>query len=81
MAINNYDDLAKKQKYIIRFENEIKKRKSTLDKANKARIKAKDDFDKVKEETDLFIATGKLPKRMQPKPKNEENHEEFQYEN
>ncbi len=73
MGINNYEDLAKKQKYIMRFENEIKKREVIFEKAKKAQIKAKDNLDKVKQEIDLFISTGRLPKRMLPRPKKEED--------
>ena len=72
MAIESYEDLRVSQKYIKRFETEVKKRELILDKATKAKVKAKADLAKAKSEALVFINSGELPKRMQPKPKKEE---------
>ena len=71
--IQSYDDLAKKQKYIDRFDKNIRAKELALTKAQKAFTKAKEELANAKSEADRFIQTGELPKRMQPKPKKSEN--------
>ena len=78
MKIESYEDLQVSQKYIKRFENEVRKRELILDKATKAKAKAKEDLAKAKEDALAFINHGKLPKRMQTKLKKEHSSLEEQ---